>query len=95
MIAYVGKKIVGSGIGCNNDFARRELTDWHGKVIGTCYLSSSWRVRSYIGTYMHQIYARVDGVDYTGRGFGEGMAVNLRECAKARGHTARHLARVS
>lgn len=60
----------------------RALTDWHGNQIGTCYLSSSWPIRSYIGSRMYQIYARIDGVDYTGRGFGEGMSVNLRRCAK-------------
>lgn len=48
-----------------------------------CFLSTSWRVNSYIGTHMFQIYARVEGRDYTGRGFGEGMCVNLRETAES------------
>jgi hypothetical protein len=60
--------------------SRRALTDWHGAKIGTCFLSSSWRVRSYIGSRMYQIYATVDRRDYVGRGFGEGMAVKLRPC---------------
>ncbi len=60
----------------------RPLNNWHGKQIGTCYLASAWRVHSYIGSHMHQIYATIKGVKYTGRGFGEGMSVNLRRCAK-------------
>ena len=64
---------VGDGAG-----AVRALTDWHGNRIGTCRLASSWKVNSYIGSRMYQIYATVDGVEYTGRGFGTGMSVNLR-----------------
>jgi hypothetical protein len=60
----------------------RALTNWAGERIGTCYLASGWRVNSYIGSHMHQIYATIDGVKYTGRGFGEGMSVKLRRCAK-------------
>lgn len=81
LVAYVGKTI-GDGMGCDRHgrTSRRALVDWHGTQIGTCFISSSWPVRSYIGTHMNQIYARVDGVDYTGRGFGEGMSVLLRRC---------------
>lgn len=53
--------------------ANGTLTDWHGNAIGTWKSTASWRVDSFIGTHMHQIEARVDGVDYTGRGFGKGM----------------------
>ncbi len=49
------------------------LTDWHGAELGTWRSVASWRVHSFIGSTMHQIEARVDGVTYTGRGFGEGM----------------------
>lgn len=70
-VGYVGKRLP-SGY-------QRELTDWHGRVIGVCMLTSSWAVRSYIGSRMYQIYATIDGVRYTGRGFGEGMSVNLRK----------------
>ena len=66
IIGYVGKPVPGA--------ARRDLTDWHGNKIGTCYISSTWKTpHSYVSDVMHQIYARVDGVDYTGRGAGEGM----------------------
>lgn len=46
------------------------LTDWHGRPLGTYRITSSWRVESYIGSHMHQIEAQVNGVTYTGRGFG-------------------------
>jgi hypothetical protein len=83
LVAYVGKTIGdGMGLDKHGPTSRRELTDWHGNKLGTCFLSSSWPVRSYIGSRMYQIYARVNGVDYTGRGFGEGMSVVLRPCAK-------------
>ena len=82
IVGYVGDKIENSGVGIGNTRPRRTLTDWHGKQIGTCFLSSSWPINSYIGLRMYQIYAKVNGVDYTGRGFGKGMSVNLRPCAK-------------
>jgi len=49
------------------------LNDWHGKPVGTWRSVASWPINSWIGSTMHQIEARVDGVLYTGRGFGEGM----------------------
>lgn len=49
------------------------LHDWHGRVIGDWREVARWRVNSYVGAYMRQIEARVDGVVYTGRGFGIGM----------------------
>lgn len=50
------------------------LGDWHGNPIGTWKVTSSWPVRSYIGSRMYQIRATLDdGRTYTGRGFGEGM----------------------
>jgi hypothetical protein len=83
LIAYVGKKL-GDGMGAERfgDTSRRELLDFKGNKIGTCALASSWRVNSYIGSHMHQIYATSKGVEYTGRGFGEGMSVRLRPLAK-------------
>lgn len=46
------------------------LTDWHSRPIGTWKQIASWPVDSYIGSTMYQIEARVNGVVYTGRGFG-------------------------
>jgi hypothetical protein len=65
IVAYVGKIVDG----------RRELTDWHGNKIGTIRLASSWATpRSYVSSCMYQAYATVNGVQYTGRTVGEGMA---------------------
>ena len=49
------------------------LKDWHGKTIGTWKSVARWPVQSWTGSHMHQIEAIVDGVIYTGRGFGENM----------------------
>ena len=49
------------------------LNDWHGNPIGTWRTVSRWPIHSWIGSYMHQIEATVNGTLYTGRGFGEGM----------------------
>jgi len=49
------------------------LTDWHGNSIGRWRETARWRMRSYLGSYMHQLEATVDGIVYTGRSFGVGM----------------------
>ncbi len=59
----------------------RVLTDWHGSPLGTWRTVASWPVFSYMGSRMCQIEARVDGVTYTGRGFGEGLCYRGRRKA--------------
>ena len=49
------------------------LGDWRGNPIGTWRIMSSWPMNSWMGSHMHQIESTVDGVVYTGRGFGKGM----------------------
>ncbi len=50
------------------------LTDWHGRPIGTWRATRTWRTpRSWVSSAMSQIWAKVDGVTYTGRGAGVGM----------------------
>jgi hypothetical protein len=83
---YDGQRAVGY-VGKRKDSDKHwsgayHLTNWHGCSIGHCYLAKRWRVRSYVGSYMYQIYAWIEGVKYTGRGFGESMSVNLKRCAK-------------
>ena len=92
LVAYVGEIIGPTPNNYVTSFgklfiaARRALTDWRGNQIGYCYLASSWPIRSsYIGSRMYQIYATVDGVQYTGRGFGQSMAAMLKPCAKQHG----------
>lgn len=58
----------------------RTLTTWDGKkVLGAIWPTSSWPVRSHIGSRMYAFRARVDGIMYQGRGLGEGMSVKLRK----------------
>ncbi len=57
------------------------LSDWHGVRLGSWRAVSSWLVRSYVGERMFQIEARVDGVLYTGRGFGVGCIYRGRRKA--------------
>lgn len=50
------------------------LTDWHGDILGTYYISATWPTpQSYVSDVMHQVYAKVNGVWYTGRSSGVGM----------------------
>lgn len=85
IVAYVGEK-VGDGMGVDRfgDTSRRFLTDWHGNKIGHCNLYKSWPVQSSIGNRMYQIYATIGDKVYTGRGFGVGMSVVLRETAASK-----------
>jgi hypothetical protein len=51
------------------------LTDWNGKKIGTYRLIASWKLPNmYISDRMFQVEAIVNGVTYTGRSAGVGMA---------------------
>lgn len=73
LVAYVGKKLT-------NVVGQRELTDWHGDILGTCYISSTWATpRACVSSTMCQVYATVDGVTYTGRCAGEGMVFRGRK----------------
>lgn len=83
-IGYVGPllNVNASGTAMYVTDGTRSLTDWHGKAIGTCYIQQSWPVRSYIGSRMCQIVAFIDGIKYTGRGFGESMIWKGKRCAK-------------
>ena len=57
------------------------LNDWHGLELGTWRATSSWPVNSHYGHRMYQIEATVNGVTYTGRGFGQGMIYRGRRKA--------------
>lgn len=54
---------------------------WTGHALGTARAVSSWRVQSCYGSTMSQYLVRIAGREYTGRGFGEGMCIRLRETA--------------
>ncbi len=87
--AYIGDAAP-NGMGVERQMGRTyPLTVWTGERIGYATLATSWRVRSFTGSHMFQIYAWITGVDgiereYTGRGFGVGMFVGLRQTAESK-----------
>jgi hypothetical protein len=82
LVAYIGKPNR-NGMGIDRIAGQTwDVTDWHGNKIGYATRGAMWRVRSYVGTHIAQWYAHIDGKEYTGRGFGEGMAVVLRPTAE-------------
>lgn len=84
IVAYIGKP-KGNGMGVDRVLGQSwDVKDGQGNVLGNATKGATWRVNSYIGTHMSQWYARIDGREYTGRGFGEGMCVVLRETAASR-----------
>lgn len=89
LVAYIGDNPP-NGCGLDKEYGRTyRLTVWTGESIGYATLARSWPVNSYCGTRMYQIYAWIHGADgvereYTGRGFGVGMSVALRETANSR-----------
>lgn len=85
LTAYVGNPTREQKDATNIAAARRHpVTVWTGLPIGTCYLGSGWRVDSYVGTRMYQAHATIAGREYTGRTFGPGMYINLRETAASK-----------
>jgi len=54
--------------------ARGIITDWHGNKLGDCIITARWNTpKSFISSHMCQIEATINGVVYTGRGYGNGM----------------------
>ena len=49
------------------------VTTWKGERLGTYRVVSSWKVHSWIGERMYAVRILIDGVEYWGRGFGNGM----------------------
>lgn len=83
-VAYIGDP-QGNGMGCDRILGQSwDVTDWHGTKICSATQGATWRVNSCVGTHMSQWYCRKAGRDYTGRGFGRGMAVVFRETAASR-----------
>ena len=82
LVAYMGQP---DRQACNYESAQPwPVTTWAGNRIGTATISAKWRVRSFMGSHMFQFYARIADREYTGRGFGEGMCVSLRETAASK-----------
>lgn len=84
LVAYIGQRR-NNGIGVDRIIgASYPVTVWTGLQIGIATKGAEWRVNSFIGTHMAQFYARIAGREYTGRGFGEGMSIVLRETAESK-----------
>lgn len=89
LVAYIGQRMTerdaaAMGLAWSNWDTRVPVTTWPGQPIGWARLGQGWPVRSYVGSRMYQARARIRGLDYTGRTFGQGMAVCLRLTAQAR-----------
>lgn len=61
---------------------RGDMTDWKGNRIGSARIVASWSVQSVWGSRMFQIESTINGVAYTGRGFGSGMIWRGRRKAR-------------
>lgn len=84
LCAYIGENEP-NGIGIDRELGRSyPVVVWTGEPIGRATIGSKWPVRSHWGTHMCQIYARINGREYTGRGFGVGCIVRLRETAESK-----------
>ena len=76
-IGYIGDRREAGG--------PRELLDWHGNVLGTCSITSTWKTpHSYVSSRMHQVYATVNGVTYTGRSAGAGMVFKGKRAKRSK-----------
>lgn len=70
----------------------KRITTWTGGELGSLTLGLGWVVRSCFGSRMYQGEARIRASDgttyvYTGRTFGGGMCISLRETAASRRRT--------
>lgn len=84
IVAYIGAR-KNNGMGVAREVgASYPVTVWTGLQIGNATRGATWRVNSFMGNHMSQFYARISGREYTGRGFGEGMAIVLRETAESK-----------
>lgn len=84
IVAYIGKRR-DNGMGVAREIgASYPVTTWMGLQIGNATRGATWRVNSFVGTHVSQFYARIGGREYTGRGFGEGMSIVLRETAESK-----------
>lgn len=84
IFAYVGDSLK-NGMGIDREVGcTYPITTWTGDPIGFASIGSKWRVNSFMGSHLHQFYAVIAGREYTGRGFGSGMCVRLKETAESK-----------
>ena len=94
LVAYIGRPSanIRQPRVSSSDATRFVVTVWTGQPIGFATRGAGWRVHSHIGSHMYQFYARIGGREYTGRGFGEGMAIVLRETAESKRNRSQAIA---
>lgn len=84
IFAYIGNPR-GNGMGCEGIIGQGyPVQVWTGLQIGNATKGATWQVNSFIGSHMSQFYARIGGREYTGRGFGEGVCIRLKETAQSK-----------
>lgn len=84
IFAYVGEAN-SDGMGLDRTAGQTwPITVWTGQPIGYATRGRPWRVHSYVGTHMAQYYARIRGREYTGRSFGPGLYIRLKETAASK-----------
>jgi hypothetical protein len=84
LTAYIGDgRLDGMGIDriCGQSFP---VTVWTGEPIGYATRGRQWRVNSAYGSNMAQFYAVINGREYSGRSFGAGSYINLKETAASK-----------
>ena len=77
-VAYIGKP-QGNGMGCERVIGQSwDETTWLGTKVANATRGNTWRTpRSYISSTMSMFYCRINGVEYYGRGAGEGMSIRF------------------
>lgn len=81
--AYIGQP-ARNGMGCDRIVGQTyPVTVWTGERLGNATRGAFIRSNQY-GERMYQFYARINGRDYTGRSYGPGMYISLRETADSK-----------
>lgn len=62
----------------------KNVTTWTGDILGSCYLGAGWKHRGFTAPRQYQATAWINGREFTGRTFGSGMFIGLRETAASK-----------
>lgn len=88
VITHEGKSFESGGAFVSPDYVigypkGNRLQDWHGQDLGSYRVTSSWRVpNGWMSGKMFSARVVVNGVEYQGRGSGEGMIWRGKRVAK-------------
>ena len=87
IITHEGQSFEAGGAVVTPDFIIGYLYDdgkvksWHGETLGTYRITSTWRIYSAWSSSMSQVYARINGIEYTGRSMGVGFSFKGKRVA--------------